>query len=79
MAPTKQQIKVSRMIEVKFGDIPDSEWNDIYITKPQDGQIVASKIKGDGKGYHGRTLFNDGYFETHEDHRNRINIVRIKI
>jgi hypothetical protein len=62
----------------KFCEIPDSQWNDIYIIKPKDGQVVASKIKGEGKGYHGATPFINGYFETHEDLRNRFELIRWK-
>ena len=61
-----------------FSEIPDSKWICAYMRKPEEGQVVASKKKGDGKAYHGHTPFIDGCFETAEDLGNRIVITRWK-
>jgi len=58
--------------------IPDDEkWISIYLKRPQEGQVCASKIVFE-EGYVGRCIFHNGYFETYEEHRNRLVITRWK-
>jgi hypothetical protein len=57
--------------------LPDGQWNNIYTTKPENGQKCMSKIKGE-EGYVGKCVYKEGYFETHEDMRNRFVIIRWK-
>lgn len=57
--------------------IPDEKWNSIYKSKPENGQMCMSKILGE-HGYAGSCTFIDGYFETYEDQRNRLVIIRWK-
>lgn len=57
--------------------LPDQEWNHLYINKPENGQKCMSKIKGE-EGYVRECIYNDGYFETYEDKRNRFVITRWK-
>ena len=52
-------------------------WISIYLKKPKDGQIVASRISNE-QGYVGECIYKNGYFETYKDHRNRIEITRWK-
>jgi len=56
---------------------PDSAWFSIYITKPKNGQNCMSKIEGE-QGYAGSCVFNDGYFESYDNQRNRLIITRWK-
>ena len=57
--------------------LPDNEWNNIYIYKPKNGQKCMSKIKNE-RGYVSKCVYNNGYFETYEDERNRFVITRWK-
>ncbi|MCP4761950.1 MAG: hypothetical protein GY870_09210 [archaeon] len=52
-------------------------WISIYHEKPKEGQIVMSKINEE-EGYCGKSVYINGYFETYEDHRNRLTITRWK-
>ena len=56
---------------------PDSDWISIYNSRPNDGQNCMSKIEGE-QGYAGRCVFNNGYFETYDNQRNRLIITRWK-
>ena len=58
-------------------NIPDSKWFNIYSSKPKDGQICACKTAGEN-GYVGSCKYNNGYFETYADKRNRYIITRWK-
>jgi hypothetical protein len=66
------------MSEIGWGDIPDNQWCCVYLSKPQDGQVVVSKRRGEGRGHHSGTVFIDGYFQTSEDRGNRVVITRWK-
>ena len=57
--------------------LPDEKWNSIYLSKPENGQICMSKVKGH-KGYVGQCIYNNGNFETYEDDTNRFIIIRWK-
>lgn len=52
-------------------------WNSIYISKPKQGQRCKSKIAHQD-GYCGNSVYNNGYFETYNDHSNRLEITRWK-
>ncbi len=55
----------------------DEGWFNIYINKPDNGQLCKSKIQGE-EGYVGSCIYNNGYFETYQDLRNRLEITRWK-
>lgn len=56
---------------------PDSEWKNVYVDKPKDGQKCACKRSAE-EGYIPSCIFLDGYFQTWEEKRNRIIITRWK-
>lgn len=58
-------------------DVTAYNWKSIYLVKPAEGQIVASRINGE-QGYVSSCVYTNGYFETYREHRNRIEITRWK-
>ena len=52
-------------------------WVSVYIQKPNEGQMVVSRISNE-QGYVGECICTNGYFETYRNHRNRIEITRWK-
>ena len=61
----------------ELSNIPDDEWHDFHSFRPQNGEVVASKRKGE-VGYNSETIYIDGFFETYKNLRNRIVITRWK-
>ena len=51
--------------------------HDVFV-KPQEGQMCQTKVFGT-EGYHGKSKYTNGYFETYEDKGNRMQITRWKI
>ena len=58
-------------------DTNNFDWISIYIKKPAEGQVVTSRPKGQ-QGYASNTVYTDGYFQSLEDHGNRVIITRWK-
>lgn len=56
---------------------PDHEWNNIYLSRPTEGQLCMSKKLG-GEGHVGECIYRDGYFETYQNFSNRLQIIRWK-
>jgi hypothetical protein len=61
----------------ELSKINDSDWNCLYLKKPEDGQWISSKKKGK-TGHVGKCQFIDGHFTTIEDKSNRMQIIRWK-
>ena len=58
--------------------ITDQNGINILQKRPKQGQKCQTKIIGE-EGYHGDSVFNNGYFETYTQHRNRFEITRWKV
>jgi len=57
--------------------ITDKNGINILREKPKEGQRCQTKIK-DHEGYHGDSIYTNGYFETYETFSNRFVITRLK-
>jgi hypothetical protein len=63
---------------MKVKAITDKNGIDYMLEKPSEGQMCQTKRKNEA-GYHGKSKYTNGYFETYEDERNRMIVTRWKI
>ena len=63
---------------MKTERITDKNGINFWIEKPKEGQMCQTKQIG-GDGFHGKSKYTNGYFETYEDKHNRTEITRWKV